>query len=98
MSIPADPTTAQDLPALIQALREAGDDPTPGLLEAILAHGPSAVPPLREFLETGLPQLSAEAHDRPIPRPVQEAMAWAAGLLSQLGDAGDAPLLLHLAS
>ena len=58
----------------IQALREAGDDPTPALLEAILAHGEAAVAPLREFLESGLPQGSAGAHDRPIPGPVQDAV------------------------
>src|SRR5205807_10029017 len=32
-----------------------------------------------------------------IPRPAQEAMAWAAGLLSQLGDAEEVPRLLALA-
>lgn len=98
MATESNSASNQDLPALIQSLREAGDDPTPALLEAILAHGSAAVAPLREFLESGLPQLSAEAHDRPIPRPVQEAMAWAAGLLSQLGDASSVPHLLHLAA
>jgi hypothetical protein len=97
MAIERDPVETQNLPALIQALREAGDDPTPALLEAILAHGQAAVAPLREFLETGLPQGVAGAHDRSIPRPAQEAMVWAAGLLSQFGEAEAVPLLLRVA-
>src|SRR5207247_8270830 len=55
------------------------------------------VAPLRACLESGLPQGVAGAHGRPIPRSVQDAMVWAAGLLSQLGDADGVPLLLRLA-
>ncbi len=80
----------QDLSALIQALREAGDDPTPALLEAILSHGAAAVAPLRGFLEE-------LARAGSIATRLQEAAGWAAVLLSQLGAAEAVPLLLALA-
>ena len=52
---------------LIQALREAGDDPTPALLEAILAHGQEAVAPLREdVLRLSVPMVYPDGeHARP---------------------------------
>jgi hypothetical protein len=80
----------QDLPTLIQALRDSGDAPEPALLEAILAHGPAAAPPLLTFLEEML-----AAHS--IPARMEEPLGWAAGLLSQLAAAEAAPLLLTLA-
>jgi hypothetical protein len=76
---------SQDLPTLIQALREAGDAPEPALLEAILAHGADAVPPLLAFLR--------EIADAPsIPPRLDEPAGWAASMLSQLG-AGEIVLL-----
>jgi hypothetical protein len=85
------PTDSQDLLILIQMLRESEDAPEPALLEAILAHGAAAVPPLLAFL-----QEMAEA--RLIPTRMEEPLGWAAGVLSQLGAAEAAPLVLGLAS
>jgi hypothetical protein len=85
------PPNPQELPALIQSLRDSGEAPTPELLEAILAHGPAAVPPLLSFL-----QEMAEVRD--IPARLEEPLRWAAGLASQLGASEAVPLLLTLAT
>jgi hypothetical protein len=79
------------LPALIQNLHDAGDDPTPELLEAILAHGSDAAPLLLRFLE----ELHAASS---APARVQESAGWAAALLSQLGSVEMARLVLELAA
>jgi hypothetical protein len=82
-------SSTDELTGLVQALRDAGDEPTPALLETILAHGAAAIPPLLSFLEE-------VAAAEPIPRRLDEATAWAAALLSQLGAAEAVPRLLQL--
>lgn len=87
----------EELSHLIQELREAGPTPAPALLEAILAQGPAAVPPLRGLVEASARAEESSPHGRAAPSE-QQAVGWAAALLSQLGDAEATPLLLRLAA